>query len=123
MEANFSLDDSQLLPGLTDMNKDIDLSRRMVVLQNIIHSMTPQERQRPDRLTPSRCRRISKGSGIPWELQGQVLREYFRAKEVAEEMNRLSMMQKMKHLMRLSQVEPMIDDFDDDDDDDDDDLD
>lgn len=139
MEANFSLEDfakqfqmmeqlgikeyCRLMPWLSDMNDDMDFQRRMIVLKNIIHSMTPEERQQPDRLTPSRCRRISQGSGTPWGLQGQVLKEYFQAKEFADAINRMTLTQKLKYVMSLNQTKPLVDDiedFDDIDDDDDD---
>jgi len=53
-----------LIPGMGKMVKDIDINNDTFKdFENIIRSMTPQERANPDLLNPSRKARIAKGCG------------------------------------------------------------
>ncbi len=53
-----------LIPGMGKLVKDIDINNDTFKdFENIIRSMTPQERANPDLLNPSRKARIAKGCG------------------------------------------------------------
>lgn len=68
---------------------------RLNLLKCLADSMTSLEKARPEILNPSRCRRIARGSGIPWTLQGELLEEYFQARAWHEKMNTMSIQEKM----------------------------
>ena len=69
---------------------------RLILLKSIANSMTLLERTRPEILNPSRCRRIARGSGTPWTLQGKLLEEFFQARSCHEKMSEMSIREKIK---------------------------
>ncbi|KRN22272.1 signal recognition particle protein [Lacticaseibacillus camelliae] len=52
----------------------------------IVYSMTPQERENPDLLNPSRRRRISAGSGVPIVKVNQMIKQFNQAKKMMNQM-------------------------------------
>lgn len=65
-----------MLPGVNDKIKDVDIDERQFVrIQAIITSMTPQEREKPEIINPSRKRRIAAGSGTRVEDVNRLIKQ------------------------------------------------
>jgi len=73
-----------MMPGGMKMPKGVDLDKqgdKMKRWRFAIESMTPQERQDPSIINPSRIKRISKGSGVPESEVRMLLNQFKKAKE------------------------------------------
>jgi signal recognition particle subunit SRP54 len=69
----------KMIPGLggqIDSEAIAQGERQLKVIESMIQSMTPEERQKPEIINPSRRRRIAKGSGNSFEEVGQVLKQF-----------------------------------------------
>jgi len=55
---------------------DIDPGQELKQIEGIIDSMTPQERENPDLIDISRCRRLAEGSGHRSFRRHKLLKEY-----------------------------------------------
>lgn len=78
------------LPGMGNMGQMVqqaDMGKQFKVMEALINSMTPWERQNPDNLTSSRKRRITQGSGTQIQDLNRLLKQH---KQMAK------MMKKMK---------------------------
>ncbi len=87
-----------MIPGAGKMMKDIDIDDDAFKhIEAIIHSMTPEERTKPQVINASRKRRIGKGSGTSVQEVNQLLKQF----------NQMSKMMKMmqggkgKRLMQM----------------------
>jgi signal recognition particle subunit SRP54 len=69
------------------MAQQANMTQQFKVMETIINSMTPYERQHPDDLNGSRKRRITQGSGTQIQDLNRLLKQY---KQMAK------MMKKMK---------------------------
>ena len=67
------------LKGLDAGNVD---EGRLVRVEAMINSMTPQERRQPQLLNGSRKRRVSRGSGVPVQEINQLLKQYREMKKM-----------------------------------------
>ena len=76
-----------MIPGMSGVQLGDDAERQMVRTEAIIHSMTPQERRKPDLLNGSRRQRIAKGAGVKIADVNQLLKQF-------------QQMQKMMKMMR-----------------------
>jgi signal recognition particle subunit SRP54 len=76
-----------MIPGMSGVQLGDDSERQMVRTEAIIHSMTPQERRKPDLLNGSRRQRIAKGAGVKIADVNQLLKQF-------------QQMQKMMKMMR-----------------------
>ena len=56
--------------------------RKLIHMEAIINSMTPEERERPEIIKASRKRRIARGSGRPVHEVNQLLRGFFQMKKM-----------------------------------------
>ncbi len=68
-----------MIPGLGGMKQQIDANeaeKSMKQIEAIIHSMTPDERHRPDIIGGGRKRRIARGSGTTVQDVNQLLRQF-----------------------------------------------
>lgn len=68
-----------MIPGLGNLKQQIDPNEaeaQMKTIEAIIHSMTPDERHRPDILNGSRKRRIARGSGTSVQEVNQLLHQF-----------------------------------------------
>ncbi len=75
-----------MIPGAGKMMKDVDIDDDAFKgIEAIIHSMTPEERSKPDILNASRKKRIGKGSGTSVQEVNQLLKQF----------NQMSKMMKM----------------------------
>jgi signal recognition particle subunit SRP54 len=69
----------KMIPGLgghIDSEAIAQGEKQLKVIESMIQSMTPEERQKPEIINPSRRRRIAKGSGNTVEEVGQVLKQF-----------------------------------------------
>ncbi len=69
----------KMIPGLgghIDSEAIAQGETQLKVIESMIQSMTPEERQKPEIINPSRRRRIAKGSGNTVEEVGQVLKQF-----------------------------------------------
>ena len=77
-----------MIPGLGNLKlseKDID-EARMEKFKAIIHSMTKQERDKPEIIKSSRRKRIADGSGTSIQDVNQLLKQFDQTKELMKKM-------------------------------------
>lgn len=89
----------QARAGQADMNRAERDMRRM---QGIIHSMTPQERHKPDVIKATRKRRIAAGAGVQVQEVNRLLKQYEQMRDMMKKMKggkMFKMMQRMGGLM------------------------
>ncbi len=79
-----------MMPGLgTGKMPDIDeaaAEKNMARTEAIIYSMTPQERQNPSLLNPSRKRRIAQGAGVDIAEVNRLVKQFEQAKKMMKQM-------------------------------------
>ena len=90
-----------MMPGLgAGKMPDIDeaaAEKNMARTEAIIYSMTPQERQNPSLLNPSRKRRIAQGAGVDIAEVNRLVKQFEQAKKMMKQMP--GMMKKVKRGM------------------------
>lgn len=82
----------EMIPGMGSSTKkmmagDLD-ETKLRRIEAIIHSMTPEERQRPDIINGSRRRRISRGSGTTPQDINQLLNQFKQTQRLVRQMSR-----------------------------------
>ena len=82
----------EMIPGMGSSTKkmmagDLD-ETKLRRIEAIIHSMTPEERQRPDIINGSRRRRISRGSGTTPQDINQLLNQFKQTQKLVRQMTR-----------------------------------
>ncbi len=82
----------EMIPGMGNnarkmMSGDLD-ETKLKRIEAIIHSMTPDERQRPDIINGSRRRRISRGSGTTPQDINQLLNQFKQTQKLVRQMSR-----------------------------------
>ncbi|OIQ64274.1 signal recognition particle protein [mine drainage metagenome] len=87
--------DMQAKAGQADMGRAERDMRRM---QGIIHSMTPQERHKPDVIKATRKRRIAAGAGVQVQEVNRLLKQYEQMRDMMKKMKGGGMMKMMKRL-------------------------
>jgi signal recognition particle subunit SRP54 len=71
------------LPGMDKQLKNVDIDDRQIDrLEAIILSMTPEERQKPSLINPSRKRRIAAGSGMKVEDVNRLIKQFETTKKM-----------------------------------------
>ena len=80
-----------LMPGM-DRSKmgqleDAMDEKKMARIEGIIYSMTPQERQEPSLLNPSRKNRIAKGAGVDISEVNRLVKQFEQAKKMMKQMS------------------------------------
>ncbi|MDD3652833.1 MAG: signal recognition particle protein [Desulfotomaculaceae bacterium] len=79
-----------MIPGLGGVNKIKELhvdEKELVYIEAIIQSMTPQERQDPEKvLSGSRKRRIAKGSGTSVQEVNRLLKQFDQTKKMMKQL-------------------------------------
>lgn len=89
----------QAKAGQADMGRAERDMRRM---QGIIHSMTPQERRKPDVIKATRKRRIAAGAGVQVQEVNRLLKQYEQMRDMMKKMKggkMFKMMQRMGGMM------------------------
>jgi signal recognition particle subunit SRP54 len=84
-----------MMPGMSGVELPADADKQMRRTEAIIHSMTPQERRKPELLNGSRRKRIADGSGT-------------KIAEVNQLMKQFSQMQHMMKMMRGGGMKKMM---------------
>ncbi len=82
----------EMIPGMGSSTRkmmagDLD-ETRLRRIEAIIHSMTPDERQRPNIINGSRRRRISRGSGTTPQDINQLLNQFKQTQKLVRQMSR-----------------------------------
>ena len=90
------------MPGqIAAKAKDVDLNRaekEMLKKQGIIHSMTLQERSKPDIIKATRKRRIATGAGVQVQEVNRLLNEFGQMQDMMKKMRGGGLMKMMKKL-------------------------
>jgi signal recognition particle subunit SRP54 len=87
-----------MLPGMNKIPQDASVDdKALQSIEAIIHSMTPEERQRPQILNGSRRRRIALGSGRTIQEVNRLLRQFEEMQKMIKTFNRKGA---MKHMTR-----------------------
>ena len=82
----------EMIPGMGNnarkmMSGDLD-ETKLKRIEAIIHSMTPDERQRPEIINGSRRRRISRGSGTTPQDINQLLNQFKQTQKLVRQMSK-----------------------------------
>ena len=93
-----------MIPGAGKMMKDVDIDDDAFKhIEAMIHSMTPEERSKPDVINASRKKRISKGAGRSVQEMNQLLKQFNQMSKMMKMMQGgggKKMMQMMKNMPR-----------------------
>lgn len=77
-----------MIPGVEKKIKDVDIDERQFDrIRAIIESMTPQEREKPEIINPSRKRRIAAGCGMQVEDVNRLLAQHKQMQKMFKQMN------------------------------------
>ena len=77
------------IPGVGKQLDDVDINDRQIDwLQAIILSMTPEERENPSLMNPSRKRRIAAGSGRTVEEVNRLIKQLEQMQKMIKQMNK-----------------------------------
>ncbi len=77
-----------MIPGMEKQIKDVDIDERQFdKIKAIIQSMTPQEREKPEILNPSRKRRIAQGCGQEVEAVNRLLSQHKQMQKMFKQLN------------------------------------
>lgn len=88
-----------MIPGVNKQVKDIEIDEHQFdIIQAIIYSMTPEEREKPDIINPSRKRRIAAGSGTKVEDVNRLMSQYKQMRKMFRQMNSKKTRKQMKRL-------------------------
>jgi signal recognition particle subunit SRP54 len=75
------------MPGVEKQIKDVDIDdRQMDRMAAIILSMTPEEREKPALINPSRKRRIAAGSGMKVEDVNRLIKQFEQTQKLMKKM-------------------------------------
>lgn len=88
--------------GLLDSNPDIDAESDMNRIDAIISSMTPYERNNPDRIDRSRRHRIARGSGTEPSDINRLIKDFQNMSGMMKEMAGMGMLDKMKAMKDIA---------------------
>ena len=77
-----------MIPGVEKKIKDVEIDERQFDrIRAIIESMTPQEREKPEIINPSRKRRIAAGCGMQVEDVNRLLAQHKQMQKMFKQMN------------------------------------
>ena len=77
-----------MIPGLSGKIDDLDVDdHQFVLIEAIITSMTPAEREKPSIINPSRKRRIAAGSGTKVEDVNRLLKQFEQMRQMMKKMS------------------------------------
>ncbi len=98
-------DTLSLIPGLGKQIKDVEVDETAFdKIRAIIYSMTPQEREHPDIINPSRKRRIAAGCGRDVEAVNKLLAQYKQMQKMFKQMNASGKKRRRRGRPDLSQL-------------------
>ena len=94
---------ASMIPGVGKAIKDIDIDDNAFKgIEAIINSMTPYERQNPDKIIGSRRQRIAKGSGTSLQDVNRLLKQF---EQTAKMMKMATSMKNPAKMMRQMQAQ------------------
>ncbi len=88
-----------MVPGMGKALKDVDIDDdSFKPIEAMIHSMTKQERAKPEILNNSRKQRIAKGSGTTIQQLNNLIKQFDQMRQMMKKMNQINpaQLQKMK---------------------------
>ena len=89
------------IPGMGKQLDNVDIDDRQIDwVQAIILSMTPEERQKPSLLNPSRKKRIAAGSGRSVEEVNRLCKQLEQMQKMMKQFNSKGKKGKKKKMMR-----------------------
>jgi signal recognition particle subunit SRP54 len=92
-----------MLPGVGSMLKDVHIEdEQLNRVEAIIHSMTREERTRPDIITHSRRRRIARGSGTKEDEVGKLVKQFIDLNRFTRQMASMSTADRIKAAKQMS---------------------
>ncbi len=90
-------------------NVDVDRAERDVRrMEGIIHSMTPQERRKPELIKASRKRRIAAGSGVQVQEVNRMLNQFEQMQGMMKKMKGGGLMKMMKRMGGMGGMKGMM---------------
>ncbi len=98
-------DTLKMIPGLGKKVDDIDIDeRKFDRLRALVESMTPQEREKPEIINPSRKRRIAAGSGQTVEDVNRLLAQFKQMQKMFKQLGGKSGSKKKRRRFNMSQL-------------------
>jgi len=95
----------KMMPGMSSQMDGMDIDDgELVRFEAIIHSMTPQERQRPDLIEASRRRRIARGSGTDVKDVSGLIKNFMQVRQMMKSMSGMSVTDRMKSASQFAQM-------------------
>ncbi|MCR5429794.1 MAG: signal recognition particle protein [Eubacterium sp.] len=79
----------KMMPSMSNKISDDMLpdEKQLTQIEAIIYSMTPEERNNPDLINPSRKRRIAEGAGVDISRVNRLTKQFEQAKKMMKNMN------------------------------------
>ena len=71
-----------------DENETAQAEKKLAQIEAIIHSMTVEERKKPDILNPSRKHRIAKGAGVDISEVNRMVKQFGEMKKMMKMMGK-----------------------------------
>jgi signal recognition particle subunit SRP54 len=91
-----------MLPGVGSALKDVHIDdKQLDRVEGIVHSMTPQERRKPQTLDHSRRKRIATGSGSKPDDVNNLVKQFLTVGKLTQQLSGMSAAQKMKAVKDL----------------------
>ena len=101
-------DTLKMLPGIGKKLDDVDIDeRKFDRLRALVESMTPQEREKPDIINPSRKKRIAAGSGQTVEDVNKLLQQFKQMQKLFKQLGGKSGSKKKRRKFNMSQIQNM----------------
>ena len=98
-------DTLKMLPGICKKVDDFDIDeRKFDRLRALVESMTPQEREKPDIINPSRKKRIAAGSGQTVEDVNRLLQQFKQMQKMFKQLGGKSGSKKKRRRFNMSQI-------------------
>ena len=66
-----------------------EAEKQMARMEAMIYSMTPEERENPDLMNPSRKHRIAKGAGVDISQVNRMVKQFNEMKKMMKSMNKM----------------------------------
>ncbi len=91
-----------LLPGVGPMLKNVNIEdKQLDRVEAMIHSMTPEERRKPEAIDNSRRRRIASGSGTQQNDVGMLVKQFSAVSKITKQMASLSAGDKVRAMKEM----------------------
>ena len=96
---------ASMIPGVGKAIKDVDIDdSAFTSIEAIINSMTPFERENPDKINPSRRQRIAKGSGTSIQTVNRFMKQFEDTRKVMRAATNMKNPMKMMNNLKKAQA-------------------